>query len=115
MPNQNNKKRWELSEKVRTRVSRSTLSQQVLCLVLFVAVLATSQGVIYSTHLSRQLFAQWQHQQRQALILEQEWGRLLLEESTWGAHNRIRQIAETQLQMVVPTADAIHVVRDERR
>ncbi len=79
----------------------------------FVAVLlvVTAVSVIYSSHKSRQLFNEWQLLQKEAYQLDEDWGRLLLEHSTWAAHDRIEQLAAERLMMVAPTKEAFQVVK----
>ena len=40
-----------------------------------------------------------------------EWGRLILEQSTWTAHNRIEALASEQLKMHIPDPAAVRMVR----
>ena len=39
-----------------------------------------------------------------------EWGRLLLEQSTWTAHSRIEALATGQLQMRIPEPAEVQMV-----
>ena len=39
-----------------------------------------------------------------------EWGRLILEQSTWTAHSRIESLATEQLKMRIPDATEIRMV-----
>ena len=79
-----------------------------------VALLVVSAlGVIYSSHQSRQLFNQLQELKRRELALEEQWGKLLLEQSTWSSHDRIRQLAETRLNMVMPEASDMEIVHSD--
>jgi cell division protein FtsL len=39
-----------------------------------------------------------------------EWGRLILEQSTWTAHSRIETLATEQLKMRIPDAAEIRMV-----
>lgn len=80
-------------------------------LLVLVLVVASALGVIYSSYKSRQLFGDLQRQNREAMQLEEEWGRLLLEQSTWASHGRIERLAKSRLNMVVPAPEAIRVVR----
>ncbi len=80
--------------------------------VLVVALLLSAFTVVYAKDLNRRLFIQYQALQTdkgQALI---EWGKLLLEQSTWSTQSRIQQIAERQLGMQVPNARDIVLVED---
>ncbi|MNY36642.1 cell division protein FtsL [compost metagenome] len=39
-----------------------------------------------------------------------EWGRLILEQSTWTAHSRIETLASEQLNMRIPEAAEVRMV-----
>jgi cell division protein FtsL len=77
---------------------------------LLLLVVASALGVIYSSYMSRQLFSELQQGKRQAMSLEENWGRLLLEQSTWASHSRVEQLAKTKLKMKVPDPALIVVV-----
>ena len=77
--------------------------------VLFLVVVS-SLAVVYSTYKSRQLFSDLQQQKRQALLLDEQWGRLLLEQSTWASHERIERLAKTKLKMIVPSSQEMVVI-----
>jgi cell division protein FtsL len=79
--------------------------------VLLLLVVASALGVIYSSYISRQLFSELQQGKRQAMRLEENWGRLLLEQSTWAAHARIERLAKSELNMIVPEPASIVVVK----
>lgn len=83
--------------------------------VLLLLVLVSALGVVYSSFKSRQLFSDLQRMDRHAVQLEEDWGRLLLEQSTWSSYSRIEQIARSRLDMVVPEATDIVLVEPERR
>lgn len=73
-----------------------------ICALLLLLVIATALGVVYSSFKSRQLFSELQRLDREAIHLEEDWGRLLLEQSTWASPARIEQLARARLNMVVP-------------
>jgi cell division protein FtsL len=77
---------------------------------LLLLVLASALAVIYSSYQSRQHFSALQNAKREAVRLEEEWGRLLLEQSTWASQNRIERLAAKQLRMMPPQARNIVVV-----
>lgn len=83
----------------------------LLCIAVLSLVVASALAVIYSTYKSRQLFSELQQQNRESMRLGEEWGRLLLEQSTWASHERIERLAKTQLKMKVPDSKAIIVVK----
>ena len=82
----------------------------LVTLLLLLAVAFSALAVIDSTHRSRELFNEWQQLQRQEWALEEDWERLLLEQSTWAAHERVSQIAESKLDMTQPEPVAIKVI-----
>ena len=101
---------------ITTAVAEKTLDvkpvgMSVLSLLLVVLLVFSALGVIYSSYKSRQLFSELQQLNRESIRLEEEWGRLLLEQSTWASHARIEQVAKDKLQMVVPNSSAIIVVQ----
>lgn len=72
--------------------------------VLFLAVLASALGVVYSKHHSRGLFMALQAEIDARDALNVEWGQLQLEQSTWATHGRIEEVARGRLQMTLPDA-----------
>lgn len=78
---------------------------------LLLILLMSAIGVVYSSHLCRQLFSE------QAILLEQndqlqlEWAQLLLEESAWSSPNRIESIAREDLKMVLPASSKVELVK----
>ncbi len=82
----------------------------VITLMLLSVLLLSAIGVVYSSHLSRQLFAE------QAVLLEKndqlqlEWAQLLLEQSAWSAPNRIESVASDELEMVSPEVEHIELL-----
>jgi cell division protein FtsL len=75
-----------------------------------VVICATLQ--VAATHWHRQLVATWQVSEHQRLVLEQDYGRLLLEQSALTAHGRVERIAKDKLQMI--EARDVQVIRSSR-
>lgn len=86
-----------------------------LNLVLFAVLLACALGVVTAQHQARQKFVHLQDEQSRAKRLDEEWGRLQLEQSTWAMHSRIEQIATRHLQMRVPATDRVQMVAPGER
>lgn len=80
-------------------------------LVMVLLVIVSAVAVIYSKHLNRNEFIQLQKLEKQRDLLNEEWGRLLLEQSTWGSPSRVDQQARTRLNMIVPKADMTVVIK----
>ena len=78
---------------------------------LAVAILASAIAIVVARHENRKLFVQLQALERQRDALNEEWGRLQLEQATWATHGRVEDIARTRLQMIVPDQDAVVLVR----
>lgn len=81
--------------------------------IVFIAALAfaSALSVIYTKHLSRKLVAELEALEQTRNDMNVEWGRLQLERSTWASHDRIQTIARTELDLHIPSADAIILVR----
>ncbi|WP_237445843.1 cell division protein FtsL [Sinobacterium norvegicum] len=82
-----------------------------LLMVLLLVNVASALAVVYSTHWNRQLFGELQVVQREAVAIEAEWGRLLLENSSLGAYARIESIARKQLSMKQPSIEETVLVK----
>ena len=78
--------------------------------MLLLLVVMSAIGVVYSSHLSRQLFAE------QAILLERndqmqlEWAQLLLEQSAWSSPSRVEAVAHDKLSMEVPKTEEIQLI-----
>lgn len=70
--------------------------------VLFLTAFATALQIVFHRHDSRKLFVELQELRKEQDDLNRQWGQLLLEQATWGAHGRVEEIARDQLNMVVP-------------
>ena len=86
------------------------LSRAVVAL-LGVAVFLSAIALIDARHQNRVLFEQLEqmHQERDQLNID--WGRLLLEESTWSTHAYIEQSATQKLDMGLPADPQVLVVK----
>lgn len=82
----------------------------MLMLILFGAVLVSAIGVAYSAHWNRQLLNSLYNELAVRDKAQAEWGRLILEQSTWTANSRIETLATEQLKMHIPDAADVHMV-----
>ncbi len=79
--------------------------------VLSVAlVLASAFAVIHSTHACRELYTTLQELESDQWYLQEDYGRLLLEQSTWASHYRVEKVARGELGMVAPQIERLRVV-----
>ena len=81
----------------------------VIGLLLILAV-ASGVGTVYVKHLSRARFVELQALEHQQDLMQIEWGKLELEQSTWATHDRITKVAGEQLDLFMPPGDLIEVV-----
>jgi cell division protein FtsL len=72
---------------------------------------ATGMGVVYLKHESRQLYSELQRYDKQREALQVEWSQLLLEQGAWATDARVERIATERLNMKVPTANEISVIK----
>ena len=78
--------------------------------VLLAAVMFSAVAVIDSSHRCRMQYASLQSLQSDQWGMQEEWGRLLLEHSTWAAHHRVEQLARRELGMHTPANTELRVV-----
>jgi cell division protein FtsL len=65
---------------------------------------------ISSTHACRALYAQLQVLESSQWYLHEDYGRLLLEQSTWASHYRVEKVARADLGMQAPDMSRYKVV-----
>jgi cell division protein FtsL len=75
-----------------------------LMLILAAAVFVSAIAVVVSQHEARRTFVKVQELEAERDHLNEEWGRLQLEQSTWATDDRIEQLARTKLSMREPDA-----------
>lgn len=73
-----------------------------LMLLLYIGLLLSAIAVAYSTYWNRQLLNSLYSELSVRDKAQAEWGRLILEQSTWTAHSRIESLAVEQLRMRDP-------------
>ena len=74
----------------------------VACICLYFAVLVSAVEVVIARHETRKLFIEIQDLEKTRDQLNEEWGRLQLEQSTWATDDRIESFARMQLGMKNP-------------
>ena len=73
-------------------------------------ILISAFAVIFSTHQCRDFYAKLQVLEASQWYLQEDYGRLLLEQSTWASHYRVEQVAIRELGMHAPDAVSHRVV-----
>jgi cell division protein FtsL len=83
----------------------------VLNLILAVALVLSSLGVVYAKHESRRLFGELQALEVDRDRMNTEWGQLQLEQGTLTTHGQVEHAARTRLGMVIPDHGQVVMVR----
>jgi cell division protein FtsL len=78
--------------------------------VLLVLILLSAFATIYSTHACRALYTQLQVLESSQWYLQEDYGRLLLEQSTWASHYRVEKVARDDLGMGAPNLAQYKVI-----
>jgi cell division protein FtsL len=78
--------------------------------VVLMLVLLSAFSNIRSTHACRTLYAQLQVLESSQWYLHEDYGRLLLEQSTWASHYRVEKVARNDLGMRAPDMSQFKVV-----
>ena len=89
------------------RVGRELLTLNAVLLLL---VLVSAFATIYSTHACRALYTQLQVLESSQWYLQEDYGRLLLEQSTWASHYRVEKVARSDLGMGAPNLAQYKVI-----
>lgn len=103
-------KLYEFIEFVSHVKSYVSFKGMLVTMMLALIVVLSAIGVVQSSHLSRQLFAE------QAILLDRndqlqlEWAQLLLEQSAWSSPNRLENVASKKLGMSMPEAENIQLI-----
>ena len=77
---------------------------------LVVLILVSTFAVIHTTHACRAKYARLQELESSQWYLQEDYGRLLLEHSTWASHYRVEKVAEEELGMQAPGLAQLKVV-----
>ncbi len=77
---------------------------------LLVLIMVSAFGAIYATHACRALYTNLQVLESSQWYLQEDYGRLLLEQSTWASHYRVEKVARGDLRMTAPDLAQYKVV-----
>ena len=78
--------------------------------LLWCAVLASAAGAVYAKYRARALFMQLTQLRTAREALDDDWGRLQLEQSAWSAYSLVERVASDRLHMRTPDPRAIEIV-----
>ncbi|MFT0213204.1 cell division protein FtsL [Pseudomonas sp. F1_0610] len=79
--------------------------------LLWIAILASAIWVSQNAYHTRLLLNELYGEYKVRDNAQAEWGRLMLEQSTWTAHNRIEKLAVQHLGMHMPEAKEVRMVK----
>jgi len=79
----------------------------IFTLALVASIFLSAVQVVVSQHQARRIFGELQKLETTRDELNEEWGRLQLEQSTWATDDRVELVARTQLNMVEPETKSI--------
>lgn len=74
---------------------------------LYIIIFLSALQVVIARHETRRLFVELQALERTGDQLNEEWGRLQLEQSTWAINDRIESFARTDLDMKMPEHSSV--------
>ena len=84
--------------------------KNILLILLGAAVFFSAIEVVIARHETRKLFVEIQAQEKRRDNLNEEWGRLQLEQSTWATDARIESVSKTELHMIEPETRAVILI-----
>lgn len=80
--------------------------------VLLGLIVATAIAVTITRHQCRTLFGELQALEERRDAMNDEWGRLQLEQATLATHGRIEERARSALNLTLPSAGDVIIVTD---
>jgi cell division protein FtsL len=78
--------------------------------LLWCAVLLSAAGAIYAKYRARELFMQLTQLREARQSLDDDWGRLQLEQSSWSAYSLVERVASDRLHMSAPDPHSIEII-----
>lgn len=82
----------------------------LLTLILLVAVLTSAIQVVLAQHKARKYFVEIQELEQQEDELNEVWGKLQLEQSTWATDDRVEKLARSKLAMMEPELESLVLI-----
>jgi cell division protein FtsL len=82
-----------------------------LVIALSVALFASALATVYVQHYRRMQFVELRKLELERDDMQVEWGQLKLEQSTWATHERIERLALEKLDLHMPPAAEVVLVK----
>ena len=86
-------------------------TKQLSVATLLLLVLASSLGVSFAAHQTRQMYHKLQEISFVKDNLDSEYEKLLLEQSAWADYTRIDRVSPTELSMRAPVSENMIIVK----
>ena len=77
--------------------------------VMALALVVCALAVIQAQHRSRTYFVELERLKKEARVLDEQWGQLQLEQSTWANLARVDTLARSRLGLVAPAHDRVRI------
>jgi len=84
--------------------------KNVFLILLGTAVFFSAIKVVIARHDTRRLFVEIQKLEKDRDNLNEEWGRLQLEQSTWATDARIESVSKTELHLIEPKTRSVMLI-----
>ena len=84
--------------------------KSLMLTMLIAGVIFSAVEVILAQHKARKYFVEIEELERSQDRLNEEWGKLQLEQSTWATDDRVEQIARTELGMTEADVNSIVLI-----
>lgn len=98
-------------EQFRRHVQILNFKPSMGTLLLAIIVMLSGLAVVYTADLNRRLFMELQTIQNNQGQIRQEYGNLLLEQSTWSTEARMESLAQQRLNMSIPPTSKIVIIK----
>ena len=76
-------------------------------LFLVFTVLVSAVSVVQTQHVSRKVFMEIEQLKKERDLLNEDWSRLQLEQSTWALDERVERMVKEEMGMHVPDNDSL--------
>lgn len=81
--------------------------KSAVIMFLVFAVLLSAVSVVQTQHAARKVFMGIEQLKKDRDLLNEEWGRLQLEQSTWALDERVEHLVKEELDMHEPGNDSL--------
>lgn len=102
-----------MTDKIKEKCYFKITKKGLILITLYVSVLASSILVTQVTHQNRKLLNELYQEKEIHDRAQSEYGRLILEQSTYTAYSRVESLATSEIMMKVPEPSEIIMISKE--